>query len=253
MTSVVQTHSCIQWSEEESDHLAKTGGHSKYSYSDTCVYIGRIRSDKKGFGTALMRKVVKVSLEAGFGGNVELKASWSAHLFWLYMGMIPKERPVHIVTVNWGLLGQDALNNLPVIKKQILNENLSSIDIELDIIVLKKMVATIKNVSLKDVTAQMIVDSEEELNDLNKKEGSYIKDEFIPRILKILEENLEKSHPDTSRLGGVDMILSEQGLIQWKDAIENQKPFVSFKKLEHLRSLMNEEQIKQLDTIMLIR
>lgn len=251
MIHAVQNPLYFQWNEEESDLLAETGGYSKYFYSGAYFYIEKLSSHQAGFGTAITRKVVKESLDKGCGGNIELQAAWTSHLFWLYMGMTPKERTINVVDVKWGVLGQNALEQYSLIKKQILEKDLSIDLVELKI--LKLILGSLKNISFKDVTMQMIVDSEEELNSFYNQEGSYIKEYFIPQILKILEKNIDIKRPDTSLLGSVPMTLSEEGLQRWKEAIEGKKSFPSFKKLEHLRPLMNMEQIQQLDKIMLQR
>lgn len=247
----INTKSAVGFNEEASDRLAK---HGTAIYNDgtdylqrPSIYMERIQSGTKGFGTAITRKIVKESLEKGFGGRYHTSASWSSHLFHLYMGMLPEDAQVRYVPIQYGNCGKRTLKELPTIIKNIKEKKTND---KLDLKYLKIMLADLKQVDEKTITDEMIVSHEQELTAFKDKKCSYLQYDFIPQILDILKCSPNEKKPNTSSLHAISMMLSDEGLKRWKDAIANKKPFVPFRKLEHLRPFMNEEQLKSLDAIM---
>lgn len=74
--------------------------------------------------------------------------------------------------------------------------------------------------------------------------------DFILKMIETLETNIDQERPNTEHLGKVNMVFSEEGLKRWVEAITNKKPFVCFRKFEHLHSVMMKDQIARLDAIM---
>jgi len=90
-----------------------------YHIKEDCVYLSRIHSSMKGYGTRAMRCLIQLSMEKGFGGTLDLEACYSSHLFYLYMGMIPKDKKINYVSKMYGMCGEDSLSEL----KSCQNEN----------------------------------------------------------------------------------------------------------------------------------
>ncbi len=134
------------------------------------LYLSLITSNKSGSGTAGIRKVVEKSLKKGCEGRYHCDASWSSHIFHLYMGMIPEDTS-----------------------------------------------------------------------------------KFIPLVLGILQRANGSFRPSTKRLGSVPMVLSDDGLKVWKEAIEKNQEFVPFRNFEHLQKNMNEEQQSTLIELLSLR
>lgn len=82
------------------------------------------------------------------------------------------------------------------------------------------------------------------------KPWSYIRFEFVPRLLDILEKDPKEKYPNTYDLGTVRMVMSGEGMDRWRGDCNNpQKPFVPFRDLTPLRTYMNKEQLDRLDKI----
>lgn len=220
-----------------------------------CIFIDKRVSGAKGsgFGTAAMRHVVQRSFALGYEGHVKNSASWSSHIFHLFMGMIPSHafdepggRNWHVY-FNFGLSGENALEDLKKCKNETDLLQLDASDRKMFAKILRARGKISKE--LKDITVQDILGHKEYL--LNyAHETSYMQDYFIPRLLDVLEENIGNKYPDTNSWWATEMVLSEEGRNRWHEAITNNKEFIPFKRYEHLRKYMTKEQITQLDEIL---
>lgn len=217
------------------------------------ICMEKIKSFTPGFGTASARKIVKISLENGGEGRYHATAVDSSHLFHLYMGLVPIDRKSSLVSHKWGLLGYFAVKNYNTIQDK-LQKNVGLTIQELsDLKFLKMILADLNGLNHDQITNVMVSESQKEIDEIKSQTFSYFTQDFIPRLLNILKRSATKKQPDTSELLTRDMYLSDEGLTRWKDAIAQQKPFVPFRKLEHLRPFMDADQLTQLDEIMAIR
>lgn len=76
----------------------------------------------------------------------------------------------------------------------------------------------------------------------------------VPRILRWMEGLCRGQYisfiPFTDdEFTNLSMHLSPEGIARWKDDIDGRKPFLSFRRLEHIQSLMTEEQRAKLHAI----
>lgn len=78
---------------------------------------------------------------------------------------------------------------------------------------------------------------------------SFIQEIFAPGLLNILESNNGNARSDTSLLGSVPMIMSNEGKTRWKNAIESNKPFEPFRDFTHLSPYFTQKQIMRLSQI----
>ena len=76
---------------------------------------------------------------------------------------------------------------------------------------------------------------------------------FISEIIKIFSETRNDRTKSEYGLDSMSMNLSPQGIERWKEAIDQKKPFVPFKRLEHLRHLMTPAMREELDRVLDIR
>jgi hypothetical protein len=199
-------------------------------------------SDGPGSGTQTMRELVKLSLALEFNGNIELEAFDSSHIFHLFMGMVPDET----VLDSNGFSDVAAQNQLSKLKAC---SDVNDIPDPNTVLFITLYLAEIYNKSNDEITKQMIFDNKEFLLSPEAGKISYIQDTFAPKLLDILESNTENKRPDTSSLGNVLMVLSDEGKTRWKRAIELSEPFEPFRDFSHLRSHMSPEQIQRLDQI----
>lgn len=252
--------SLTQWDTEKDRKLAAAGSVIQYESGKDdlgrdSIYIIKRVSDAigSGFGTASTRKIVEESFKHGFGGRIHNQASWSSHIFHLYMGMIPHDCQINFIRHQWGVFGEGARKNLFKIQKKLQSKAPLSSKEQDDLKILKGMLAYIKGVRKKEVTDQDVVECTDKISALNSKTVPYLKCDFIPHLLEIFEKDPTKRHPDTEYLMSVNMMMSDEGIACWKEAIENKQAFKPFKKLEHLRPYMSSEQLSRLDRIMAIR
>lgn len=241
---------------EKDKKQAATGSMNYESSKDflgrDSIYILKRNSDKKGsgFGTASTQKIVEESFKLGFEGRIHNQAAWSSHIFHLYMGMIPQDREINFVTLKWG---ENALDPLSAITEKLRKKEPLSTEEQGDLKTLKRIVAHIKNVDKNEITDQDVIENEDKILALQDQKVSYLQCDFIPQLLKIFEQDPTKHHPETDRLGSVNMMMSDEGIARWKEAIDGQQPFKLFKKFEHLRPYMSSEQLSRFDRIMTIR
>jgi hypothetical protein len=217
----------------------------KFSVEDDHVYLSEMKSTGPGSGTEGMRSLVELSFKNGFGGNIKLEATFSSHIFHLYMGMIPDDNHADYVQYVYGLEGQFVLENLGNCTKVT---DLQSFSRKHCLI---KILAEEKQISRELITDEMIWENKQFLIDLDKKTLAYTQMIFVPKLLSILGRNIGTKKPDTASLGNVRMIISEEGKARWKRVIEQGETFEPFRDFSQLRTRMTKEQIEELERILL--
>lgn len=219
--------------------------------SKESIFIEKVFSkiQGNGSGTKFFREFVAKSLSE-CSGKIELMAAWSSHVFWLKMGMLPIEHSVSTETIH-GLIIQITWEEFSETKKILEQPNGFSLIESTKLKYLKLLVSVAKNIKLDQVTNEMILASENDLRDFMEKSWSYTKEVFINRLLRILKKTPpDQKIPNTNSLESVCMTLSPEGVQRWKEAIENDQPFVPFRKLEHLQPFMSDTQKQELEEIL---
>lgn len=225
------------------DNQIDCSSEKKCDETRPCIYIESMKSHVKGrgFGTAVMREAIQMSLERGYEGRVQLEVLHESHLFYLYMGMLPIDR--------YSTMCDD-----PECEKvyQYLNEHDKPEDYEKDTFNIRVLKSLLKQIKPEQTSfsASDIVEQREQLVGLFQQKNSSLKNEFIPQLLDMMQATTDTLYPATSVLGQQSMILSDVGLERWKEAIAKQQQFVPFKRLEHIRPYMSKAQQHQLDTLL---
>lgn len=220
----------------------------KYIYIDKMIAPSHA-AEGNGFGTAAMRYIINKSFEKGYDGNIELAACWSSHIFYLLMGMIPKEKEISYIQTKYGIPAQEDLNKL----KLCLSEDDLLLYDKTDYLLysLKRILHSEMNIPVEaQMTAADIFGHKDYLLSLENKKGTFICDSFIPDLLNTLKNDVEKKFPNTEVFGSVPMILSSGGKERWCQAINEKKAFEPFKRFEPIRPFMTEGQIQILDDIL---
>ncbi len=148
------------------------------------VYDQRRESYQPGFGIESTRALMKISFENGYEGRLYNDASWSSHIFHLYMGMIPRERKISVVDVNFGIEGRCAMEKLTLIWMQYKTPSFSPEKHESSIQTLKSMLhyARTRKLSFKKsagLTLEDVINGWKELDTLGRETCSYIENCFI--------------------------------------------------------------------------
>lgn len=203
---------------------------------------------KPGCGTQAMRYLVQLSDEKGYGGALRLEAGYKAHLFHLYMGLIPLDRSLDYVEF---LYGPEMAKALDAVLKCSMETDSKEIMLYKNSLVL--LLSKELNVPESEITIQKIIQNREFLSYLKTKKKSYLQDQFIPMLLALLETNLDIKRPDSTHWNDIDMELSKEGKARWLQAIKDNAPFVLFRSFEQLRPYMSKEQINMLDDILIKR
>lgn len=213
----------------------------RYSINEDHVYLDHITSMGKGSGTLAMRALVELSLASGFDGNVRVEAGYSSHLFYLLMGMVPEERvSLPYVEYKYGRKERFALSNF-------LTENKQD---EQTINMLKKILSAEKKIALEKITIEYIEQNRPLLTTLlNTPPVSCIPRYFTEQLIGALHKYKTDKRTSTAYWWGVAMSLSDEGKKRWKDAIDSGKEFKLFRDFAHLKSLMPQDQITQLEAI----
>lgn len=208
-----------------------------------CIYIKTLFSHKQGsgFGTAAIRSMVEESIKLKYEGNLQLESAWQSYLFYLYMGMIPLESRIPYIDHWFGYAGGDALEALNKCHDEA---DLLKVDAD-EIATMKRMLRLELDIPIKSATLQDILKNRDLLLDLNKKTCSYIEAKFIPNLLKLLEKNYGNKYPNSTDFAAVQMKFSSEGKARWIDAIKNNKEFVPFKDLSHLRSFISNKEVQE--------
>lgn len=213
-------------------------GHLK-TYSDLnkkCIVIAQLFSNERGcgFGAAAIRSQVQQSIAEKFDGNIQLKASWSSHLFYLYMGLIPIDRPVSYIGLKYDYKAR-ALKDLAKCTNETDLLKLTDRVIEY----LKDIMhCEFKIPKEIDISLQDILNHRDDLIALEQKKAYYIKDVFIPWLLNVLKNNHGEKYPDTLESGPLWMMFAPEGKKRWLEAISKNNEFEPFRDLSHLKSYL---------------
>lgn len=271
-----------EFDEEASDKLASTGELIYYPkeaeektekhkdrFDRPSCYLHYMLAGKKGFGTAAFRKVVKRSIQAGFDGRVHLDAAYSSHSFHLEMGMIPMDAEDDLIFYNKRKSDPKvmAIKAFPTIFEKMLSHIPLDKTEKQQVYLLKEILVTHnkeqavnidknKEYEQKDIESlpdSIICDNEAIFYNLSDKMSKPLfRSDFIWKFLEVWENSTEK-FPNTKSLGSRWMVMSAEGIERWKKAIAEKKPFVPFKKFEHLRNYMNSKQIEQMNRILQVK
>ncbi len=204
----------------------------------------RSGTESNGFGTAVIRKLVCISLM--IGKPLTTEASYSSHFFYLKMGMIPSQREILYCTVAYGAFALDAIRKLCECTdiKQI--KNLSQ-NTKSDV---SKILKREKSWSEKEITDEDLFENLGLFSELTNKKVSYITESFIPDVLGLLGQLKGGEKPSTTWWGSLMMVMSPEGLQRWEKAIKNGFEFRLFRDYSHLRPYMTKAQHEKLDKIL---
>jgi hypothetical protein len=215
-------------------------GYIQYQEGRDHIYLDRLESHDigGGFGRAAMLYLLEIAFkkfkdtldsESPFAG-LRLSASYSSHIFYLYMGLIPE-------------------NGVNLDLKPIIKSNYAYV---------RNNYGIVGEIAIKEITVDDIFKNRNDLINLSKKEFSYLKNKFISQLLECLESQVSAKYPNTSEFDSVTMILSNEGKKRWLETIELYATkgifkFEPFRKFEQLRPFMTDAQIACLDTILIER
>ena len=230
------------------------------------VYMTKIAATTqgRGFGTKCTRYLMMKSFSEGCQGRLVNEAAWSSHIFHLYMGMIPKEREVDAYPLIIGYIDENRLANYFTSLEQSVKANKPlTPSQQSDLSVLKRILEFLDtgtvNPSGEGYTLDDVLRRKDEIiRGFDERTLSYIKHEFIPRLLRVLRQNLGSGDGEvikafninTSRLGSISMEMSNEGIQRWKEAIQTHTDFAPFKNFEQLHPYMTEAQIQELKTLL---
>lgn len=222
------------------------------------LFIFYRKSNTPGFGTESTRHLVQRSRELKLEGRLHNSASYSSHVFHLYMGMLPVNTQISRIEVEYGSSGKTAIDRYADLKKKFLdvidNNATFSKEEELLINTLKRIVkdkqflSAFSPIDNNDLFWPTTSDAlEEKLKTYELERVSDITYSFIPKLLGALRASKNKKKPDTMSLGSFSMILSEAGRERWFDAIDKGIAFKPFKHFEHLVPFMTSKQKEEFE------
>lgn len=213
---------------------------SRYEHEKEKIFI---RIKDSGSNLVSFREVMSECIAANFDGIIEADAYRRSHLDYLKLGFVPLER---LISAH-GLYGESiatellACTNLTDLQKK----SRSFIEGMKEILRTELNTPEEKDISIEDVFKNRDV----LIKHYNKK-VSYITEYFIPFLVDSLKRNSGKICPDTSYMGSVIMILSPEGKARWCDAIKQNKEFVPFTDLSHLKLfLIDKEKISEFEQV----
>jgi hypothetical protein len=217
------------------------------------LFIFYRKSNTPGFGTESTRHLVQKSRELNLEGRLHNSASYSSHVFHLYMGMLPVNTQIPRIEVEYGISGKEAIKKYPLLKEKFLdiianNDSFSETE-QYYIQDLKRIVkdkhflSALSPIDDNDLFWPKTSDDlEEKLKSYSTETVSDITYNFIPKLLGALKASKNKKKPDTMSLGSFSMILSDAGRVRWFDAIDRGVAFTPFKRFEHLVQFMTSKQ-----------
>ncbi|HAT3863344.1 TPA: hypothetical protein JAN60_07570 [Legionella pneumophila] len=190
-------------------------------------------TERKGFGTKAIGYIIANTLQEGYT-HFELDASYSSHLFHLYMGFSPKAQgDISYIRYWYGIRGEKAINKI----REGHIDDLSERDLQ-ELTAIYEDANQINEGPTLEI--EQIKSLKNELIALEQKKLPWIEYKFIPTLLDFLKNySQDKSKNSGDYFGSVPMILSEAGLARWKEAIETGAPFKPFYDLSHLHTDMS--------------
>jgi hypothetical protein len=224
----------------------------KDSLNRDSILVLDIKSDDLQLVTTRLYPFVKESFDLGYKGRFHFdnvfSSSGNSLFLQLCVGMIPLDREIDYANKQWGQRSS-ALAKYDTILSYL--ENGESVPGELKnaLEILREIVGDLNKKDTKNVTDQMIIDAENAIEEVKNKKLSYLKDEFFPVILDLLETQPNDAEQKTNSLGNIPMVLTDEGLVRWTDAVNNNEPFNPFAQMEHLHKYMNKEQQNRLAAI----
>lgn len=246
---------------------------SRYSYSFKtnpindekylfCSIRGKLDSKTAvpGMGVAMQREMMIQSFENGCEGRFENEAAWKSLYFHFLMGMIPNEaidRPLNVVMLRMGIF-KASLGNFSEIAKCLKEDIPLTPQLESDLKNLKSMIYFAKTGVFKPLASSheffAEASNEEVLNSecffqefVERKDFSHLNFHFIPQLLEDISKNNGKLpvHTDTNEF----MAMTQEGIDRWREAIDQNKVFKSFRDYSHIKHRMLSAQQKTLELI----
>src|SRR5260221_14684542 len=88
--------------QQQDNSLLLNGGIYTY-HEDDRIVLGLLNSKIKGsgFGTTVIRHLMKLSLDKRYEGRLMTDTEHSSHLFYLYMGMMQIDREDNYITTQY--------------------------------------------------------------------------------------------------------------------------------------------------------
>jgi hypothetical protein len=227
--------------------LLKTGGEFcfiiKYqklpcfSQGSGHVHIIKRKSHKPGWGTAITRFIVAISLKNPLlKGNIYSDTALSSHIFHIKMGMVPTEDRDNLAYLfsNGGVEDAVALINKFISLQIEDSAQLGKKD-------LQRLISTYKYIhcipKTVEVTVEELFNKKQFFIDLIDEKGvPYLTHRFNPMVLNALERSIGRP-PVVTDFGGMPMILSREGLAAWADDLSGKKKFESLNDLPQLNLL----------------
>ena len=176
----------------------------------------------------ILIELIRQIVERVFNDKLTLSATvWSdsrSHIFFLKMGMIPDDFPLSYAAWEYGEEGYRAL------------EAEKASDVRLRHYKVLREILENEQKFPED-------SAHEVFKGVLERKYSFLKDIFVPRLFSLLNSKGGKAEfPDCSRLGAMNMRFSERGIKRWKNAIEDELPFVPFTNFEHLEPFLRDWQ-----------
>ncbi|MBM3207981.1 MAG: hypothetical protein FJZ57_05175 [Chlamydiae bacterium] len=229
-----------------------SSGYLQYHYSDNTatMHLDRIVSHTKGFGTDGYRHMMKAVFERNIP-SITTDASFSSHVFHTFMGMIPlHNHGLSSVKLQFGNCGLKALtaalqlNDCESLEE--LDKFLAKNGKLLKIILLYYQGEDSDYDEVQPLTLEEFKQNKEAFEEIQTKTEPYIQTIFLPNIMHNRIPQESGMRRSTEVLTSVMMKMSPEGMARWRESIEENKPFVPFKDLSHLRIYMDNDQLNSL-------
>lgn len=173
----------------------------------------------------LIQQIMKRAVADHLTVFARVDADSGLHLFFLKMGMVPDEFSLNYAAWEYGEEGYSALMALYASDLKIGH--------------LKPLQGIIQREEKRsDVFPYEVFDKRDLLLSVLQKKLSFLRDRFFPRFFALLNSKGGRGEfPDCSRLGSVNMSLTEMGRKEWEKS--SYSPFHTF---EHLVPFMTKDQ-----------
>ncbi len=236
--------SAIAFDEKQHSKLLVNGGTFVFRVEPSCIYLESLQSKSQGngFGTAVFRYLMDVSFKEGRYGNIILNAQGSSHLFYLFMGMNPKEWLMDYLPHKYGRAGSVAVAKIA--------NTINGVDLTpKEVTALIDIFSKEKSMPVSEISLETLVQNKEFFKALNSKRCSYLQFEFIPNLVACLQSAIDmgEEYLDTESLCVTEFVMSNQAKQRWKAELDAKQPMVLFKRLEHLAKYITVEQQKVID------
>lgn len=222
------------------------------------IYLDSI--DAKGGGAAAFRELFIEYQKRELQGDIYLVTPGSGpNLFYLYMGMVPYEtdpetkKKVSIADIQMDYVDTLLPNKNAHAALEAFEQGKDLSDEDKDLLkqILHQETAKRGGQLQPDhtlITDQELMDNKDLLLELKDKKISKMEGEFIPNVLKDMQDNIGKKKVTLTSTGAQSFKMTEEGFKRAGEAIAKGEKIESFKNLEHLP--MNPEQRKEFEQIM---